>query len=150
MDVSLKTVWSDDAVPYQLMYALPGNIESLGQDFTFRTLDFAEVFGDQVVSIGMQYNFKDVLFNKLNIPVLEDLQLLLSAHLNAAWLTISDKTKALNKYLIPSNTIEFKSPFVEMGFSLGQMLLPLRFEFTWRLNNTNRNEFVFGINSVAF
>ncbi len=150
INVSLKSIWSNDALPYQLMYALPGNIQSLGQDFTFRTVDFADVYGDRVVTLGVKYNFKDALLDKLNVPVLEDLQLLLSVHLNAAWTSVSDKTVQLNSGIIPDDFTEYKRPMVELGFSLGQMLMPIQLEFTWRLNYREENTFVFGINSGVF
>lgn len=150
LDINIKTVWSNDALPYQFMYALPGNIETLGQDFTFRTLNFAEVYGDKVITAGLNYNFKDILFDKLNLPVIEDLQLLLGIHLNAAWSSISDNTIKLNYGLLPAHSVEYKKPLVELGFSIGQMLLPLRFEFTWRLSHFGNNNFMFGINSAAF
>lgn len=150
MNVKIQTIWADNAVPFQMMSALPGNIQSLGQDFTFRTLDFAEVFGDRVTTINVKYNFGDELFNRLNIPVLEDLQLLFSLHFNAAWTKISNQTKELNQNVLPTRIFEFKKPFYEIGFGIGQMLLPLQFEFTWKLNHRGKDDFVFGINSVAF
>ena len=150
VQIVIKNVWSPDALPYQMMYALPGNISSLGQKFTLRTLDFAEVFGDKVTMVGIEYNFLDELFTGLNIPFIEDLQLQLTTHFNAAWSSISDKTILLNKNTIVKPLIELKTPLMELGFAIGHIMLPLKFEFTWRLNHFNKTNFVFGINSAVF
>ncbi len=143
-------IWSNDALPYQMMNALPGNIPSLGQDNTYRTVDFAEVFGDKVFKLGLEYDFRDEFFNMFNLPVLEDLQLLFTTYFNAAWTSISDKSKELNKNLFVKEPTEFIKPLYEVGFSIGQVMIPLRVEFTWRLTHRKDNEFRFGINSVAF
>lgn len=148
--ISIKNIWSDGPIPYQYMHALPGNIQSLGQDYTFRTLDFAEVYGDKVTTLNLQYNTGDELFTGLNIPVLEDLQLKLSFHFNAAWSKITKRTRNWNRSILQDDVIEFKKPFYEIGFGIGQILLPLQFEFTWKLNHRGKDDFVFGINSVVF
>ncbi|MBN1301189.1 MAG: carboxypeptidase-like regulatory domain-containing protein [Melioribacteraceae bacterium] len=148
--INLVGNWSTGAVPYQMMTALAGNIQSLGKDNTFRTVDYSEVYGDNVITLGFNYNFGDELFTILDLPIIEDMQLLLGAHLNAGWTSISAESKMLNAGVIPEKPIEYTKPLVEIGFSLGQMLMPLRMEFTWKLNHFGKNNFVVGVNSAAF
>src|SRR4030042_4203932 len=64
-------IYSSGAVPYQMLYALPGNIESAGKDFTFRTLGLGEVIGDRAYAVILQHNFRDELFRALGIPILK-------------------------------------------------------------------------------
>lgn len=139
----LKGIYSDGPVPYQMMYSLPGNIESGGKAFSFRTLNIGEEFGDIGVVLMTQYNWNDELFRLLKIPYLKDWQLVLTTHFSAALLQISDKSKSI----LPHLFTEFKHPFYEIGFGIGQSLFPITLEFTWRLNYRGKNDFVIGLNT---
>lgn len=144
MRYEIKGVYSDGAVPYQMLYSLPGNIESSGKNFSFRTLQFGEVYGDRVATIALQHDFRDDLFRWLSIPGLKDLQLQLGGHFTIGWLDLSSETKEI----LPTGYIIIQHPYYEAGFSLGHILLPLKFEFTWRLNNPGFGDsFMFGINT---
>ena len=148
--IEAKGFYASDAIPYQLMTALPGNISPLGKDFTFRTVNIFSSLGDRVFTITSQYKFNDELFKILRIPFLKDSRLKLDAHFNIAWLNISDKSKNLNAVSFQNIYPQFIEPLYELGFGIGHQILPLKIEFTWRLNHTNENNFVIGINSVAF
>ncbi|GAB4127979.1 MAG: hypothetical protein Fur0015_01700 [Ignavibacteriales bacterium] len=149
VDINFNAFRSNSALPLQMLFALPGNIESAGKDFTFRTLRYAEVFADQTAIIGIKYDFNDYLFKLFNLPYIKDWQMLLSIHFNAAFADLSQKTISLNQNLFLKNPIEFKKPFYEIGFGLGQVLFPLKIEFTWKLNYFGKNNFVIGINSFV-
>ncbi len=148
--IEAKGFYASDAIPYQLMTALPGNISPLGKDYTFRTVNIFSSLGDRVFTITSQYKFNDELFKILRIPFLKDSRLKLDAHFNIAWLNISDKSKNLNTDSFQNIYPQFIEPLYELGFGIGHQILPLKIEFTWRLNHTNENSFVIGINSVAF
>ena len=152
MNFILSGIYSNGPVPFQMMYSLPGNIESVSQSFTMRTLSTGEVFGDRVLVLSIEHNFNDEIFRMLNISFLSDLQLNLNLHFNAAILEISPNSKNIFPAQLQSATpvsfIEFTHPFYEIGFGIGQALLPFRLEFTWKLNYFNGNNFVIGINSV--
>lgn len=144
-EFNITKVFSKGSVPFQVLHALPGNISSGGKNNSFRTLRIGEVFGDEVTTLFFKHNFKDYLFRLTQIPILKDLQLQLSTHFNVAFSTITDRSKSI----LISNYKEFKSPFYELGFSIGHILFPLNFEFTWKLNYRGKNNFVFGINTFA-
>ena len=143
LDYNLTGFYGKGIVPFQMMYALPGNISSGAKDFSFRTLGIGEYFGDEVIALNLEHNFNDELFRLLNVPVLEDMQLVFGVHFNAAYLKISEKSKGL----LPVDYDEFLNTFYEAGFSIGQTLLPVSFEFTWKLNHRGNSNFVFGINT---
>ncbi len=143
MRINLDAFYSTGSVPFQMMYALPGNIESSGKNFSFRTLRISEVFGDKVISFNIEHNFNDELFRLLGIPFLKDNQFTTSLHFNAALSSISDKSKNI----LPHSFTEFKHPFYEIGFGIGHVMIPLRLEFTWKLNYRGKNDFVIGINT---
>lgn len=145
---SLLGISSSNAVPFQMLYSLPGNIESASQTFTMRTLGTGEVFGDKSIYLSVENNLNDELFRLLGLKFLIDLQMNLSVHFNAAMITISNKSKnILPQNFINNSLIEFKKPFAEIGFGIGQQLFPLRIEFTWKLNYLGKNNFVIGINT---
>lgn len=145
---SLLGISSSNAVPFQMLYSLPGNIESASQTFTMRTLGMGEVFGDKSIYLSVENNLNDELFRLLGLKFLIDLQMNLSVHFNAAMITISNQSKnILPQNFINNSLIEFKKPFAEIGFGIGQQLFPLRIEFTWKLNYLGKNNFVIGINT---
>jgi len=136
---------SKGAVPIQIMKALPGNIESSGKNNTFRTLGVGEVFGDKTITAFVEYNFGTELWRLLNFTLLQDLQINLTAFVNAAYLDISQSSRAI----LSNDFKSFKNPFYESGFSIGHPLIPLRIEFTWKLNHRGSNNFVLGINTFV-
>lgn len=149
LEISAKGIYSSGSIPYQLMTALPGNITALGKDFTFRTIGIANYVGDRVYTITTQYRFNDELFKLLKIPLLKDARLRLDAHFNVAWLSITEVSKTLNSNSYSNIFPEFIEPLYEIGFGIGHILIPMKLEFTWRLNHREENGFVIAINSVA-
>ncbi|MCK9279993.1 MAG: DUF5686 and carboxypeptidase regulatory-like domain-containing protein [Melioribacteraceae bacterium] len=155
--INTNLLFSDGRVPIQMMRALAGNIESAGKNFTFRTLRIGEVFGDQVFSLNVEHNINDELFRFLSIPVLKDLQLLMSFHFNMGWSLISNMGKEYNRapfqdgFSNPSfnHPIEFKQPIMEVGFGIGQILIPMKMEFTWKLTHLGHNNFVISVNTIV-
>lgn len=142
----MNGISSEGNVPYQLLYALPGNIESSGKSFSFRTLKIGEIFGDRIFTFGTELNLGDKLFRFLSIPVIKDLQIQIGTHFNLAVAGISNRSKSI----LPVNDYKiFNHAFYEAGFSLGHILVPLKFEFTWKLNYRGNNNFVFGINTFV-
>ncbi|OGU37063.1 MAG: hypothetical protein A2068_03255 [Ignavibacteria bacterium GWB2_35_6b] len=146
LSYEINGITSEGNVPYQMLYALAGNIESSGKNFSFRTLKIGEVFGDKVFTFGAEQNFGDRLFRFLQIPVIKDMQLQFGAHFNMA---LSDISKGSKSILYVTDYKIFKHPFYEAGFSIGHILFPLKLEFTWKLNYRGENNFVFGINTFA-
>jgi hypothetical protein len=138
-------IFSTGAVPFQMLYALPGNISAAGKSNSFRTLRIGEVFGDNATALYLQHNFNDELFRVLNIPYLNKSRLQLKAHFNIAWSEVTNKSKEI----LFANFKIFPKPFYELGFGIGHILIPLTFEFTWKLNYRGYNNFVFGINTIA-
>ena len=150
LNFTLTGNYSNGSIPFQMMYALPGNIESIGQSYTMRTLSTGEVFGDRVFVVSIEHNFNDELYRFLHLNFLIDWQMNLSAHFNAAFVEISPKSKSLlpvDRYGNPYEITEFKTPFAEVGFGIGQSLFPFRLEFTWKLNYLGKNNFVIGLNA---
>ena len=148
-EIYVKSIYSNGAIPYQLMTALPGNITALGKDFTFRTVGITDYVGDRVYTITSQYKFNDEIFKLLRIPFIKDANLRLDAHFNVAWLSISKDSKTLNSKSYENIFPEFIEPLFEVGFGIGHVLLPMKLEFTWRLNHREAHSLVMAINSVS-
>lgn len=140
-----NTIFSNNSVPLQWLYSLPGNINASGKNNSFRTLRIGEVFGDKVTTLFLSHDFHDDLFRFSQIPILKDLQLQLTTYLNMAISDISNESKKI----LSTNYKKFEDPFYELGFSIGHILIPIKLEFTWKLNYRGKNNFVFGINTLA-
>ncbi|MCX6151000.1 MAG: DUF5686 family protein [Ignavibacteriales bacterium] len=140
------TNYSYGPVPSQMMYALPGNIDIVSKNWTFRTVGVGEYFGDRVTTLFIEHQFGDELFRLLRIPTIEDLELQLTGFFNVGWIDVSSESKNI----LPSVNKSFIKPLMEAGFSIGHVLFPLRLEFTWRLNYTEKNKFVIGLNTFIF
>lgn len=139
-------MYNDGTLPYQYLYALPGNINLLSTDYSFRTLNVNEIFGEKVFTLNLEHNFRDEIFKMLRIPVLKDIELTLSTFFNAAVTEMGEQSSAI----LPQNVRTFPKPFYEIGFGIGQVLLPLKIEFAWKLNYRGENNFRVGINSFVF
>lgn len=142
--IKVYGTYSNGSVPYQDLYAVPGNISTFSSPLTFRTLELNQILGDRVVTLNAEYDFRDEIFRLMNIPVIKRLEILLTVFFNAAFGDISSKS---NEILVnPIRT--FKNPFYELGFSIGQGLIPLSIEFGWKLNYRNGNNFRISLSSV--
>jgi|YelNatPaOPRAMG01_1025707.scaffolds.fasta_scaffold00662_6 hypothetical protein len=143
-------MYTKGKLPYQSLFALPGNIDLTAGDFTFRTLNLNEVLGDRVVEIFLQHEFGDEIFRALRLPYIKNWDLQLSTFCNAAYSNIGEGSKSI----LPKDqtgtifsTKIFSHPFYEAGFELGQALFPFKLDFTWRLNYRGENNFRIGVNT---
>ena len=139
--------YSDDAVPYQMLYALPGGINGINGDMSFRTVCFGEYFGGKAAIVNLNYNFYDDFFRIFPVPLLKNWNLQVSAFFNAGWMDMSEKSKEILPDL-PNTFRLLKQPLMEAGFGIGYMFLPIKLEFAWRLTHTNDNTFSVGINTA--
>jgi len=146
LNYSAKGIFSEGALPFQYMYNLPGNINAVSKDNSFRTLRIIESFGDRAATLHLMLNFGDEFFRLLNVPLLKEWNLLFTTHLNAGWVDLTDASK------VPAgiNRVNYSKPLIEAGFGIGHLLFPFRLEFTWRLTHWNDNGFVISINSFSF
>jgi hypothetical protein len=139
-------VYNKGKLPYQMMYALPGDINLMVHNYTFRTLGYNEVIGDRVVTLNLDYNFRSELFRLLNIPGLKDWDIQLNTFFNAAYSEVSSEAASI----LPNPVNTFKSPFYEIGFGLAHALIPVKIEFAWKLNHLGENNFRVGFNMFMF
>ena len=128
------------------MYALPGNINLVSKQYSFRTLRINEVAGENLVTLNIEHDFRTELFRMLNIPVLKDWEFTLNTFFNAAVTEIGRKSVAI----LPVEVKTFPHPFYEVGFSIGQGIIPFQLEFAWKLNYRGVNNFVISLNTFAF
>ena len=146
LNLKLFGVYNVGTLPYQDMFALPGNINLLSKSFTFRTLRIDEIFGERAATLNLDYNFRDELFKLFGVPGFKDWEITLNVFFNSAVTEIGSKSAAL----FPVEIKTFNKPFYEIGFGLGQGIIPLQLEFAWRLNHRGSNNFVISLNTFAF
>ncbi len=135
LNYKIYGMYNRGRLPLQMLYTLPGDINLLAQNYSFRTLEFNEITGDKVITLNLYYFLGNELFNLLNIPILKDSPFQLSTHFNAAFSDISSRSASI----LPRAVSTLKNPFYEVGFGLSHALLPVRIEFTWRLNHRNED-----------
>jgi hypothetical protein len=141
LSFEINGIYSDGPVPFQMQYALPGNISATGRNFTFRTVGVGAMFGDQALTINLQYNFRRELYRLIPISFVQNLSL--NTFFNAAWKNMSEKSAAI----MPIPYTILTQPLFETGFSVGYLSLPISLEFAWRLTQIDRGSFRFGINT---
>ena len=146
INLKLFGMYNVGTLPYQDMYALPGNINLLSKSYTFRTLRINEIFGERVATLNFEYNFRDELFKLFGIPGFKDWEITLNLFFNSAITEIGSESAAI----LPVEIKTFNKPFYEIGFGLGQGIIPLELEFAWKLNYRGSNNFVISINTFAF
>jgi hypothetical protein len=146
LNFRLYAMYNDGTVPYQVLYSLPGNIDYISKRFTFRTLKVNEILGENVVTLNLEHQFRDELFRMLNIPGLKNWEVTLNLFLNMALSTVEAKTEAI----LPTAVKEFPHPFYEIGFGLGQGIIPFQLEFAWKLNYRDGNNFRVSLNAFVF
>jgi len=147
-DLSVNAEYTDGALPLQYFYALPGNINALSKGKSFRTLDINEVYGDRVVTVCFDHDFKTELFYLSGIGFLKRMELQVNYFFNAAYTELGSKSAAIMDKLVKPKT--FPHPFYETGFSIGHALMPFQLEFAWKLNYRGDNNFKVNIRSVVF
>ncbi len=141
LNYKIYGMYNQGKLPLQMLYTLPGDINLLALNYSFRTLEINEVTGDRVVTLNLYYFLGNELFNLLKIPLLKDSPLQLSTHFNAAFTDISSESASI----LPRSVNTLRNPFYEIGFGLSHAILPVRVEFTWRLNHRNQdNDFRVG------
>ncbi len=146
LNMRIYTMYNEGTLPYQNMYALPGNINLASKNYTFRTLRINEVFGERLVTLNLEHNFGSELFRMLNTPLLKDWEFTLNTFLNVAVSEVGQKSAEL----IPIDLKTFPHPFYEIGFGIGQGIFPIQLEFAWKLNYRGSNNFVVSINTFVF
>ena len=142
LNLDLYLRLNDGTTPYQDLYSLPGNIDAAFNSPTFRTLNINEIVGDKIFTFNLTHDFRDELFRAMNIPGLKNWEIMLSLIFNAAFSDITPKTSTILTNPVKS----FTHPFYEIGFGVGQGLLPFKLEFMWKLNYRDGNNFRVGLN----
>ncbi len=147
LNLKIYAMYNDGALPYQEMYRIPGNINLVSKNYTFRTLKVNEVFGDRIFTINLEHEFRNELFKMLNVPGFKDWEITLNTFFNVAVSKIGNESAALKSIHIINS---FHKPFYEIGFGIGQGILPITLEFAWKLNYRGTNNFVVSLNTIAF
>jgi len=141
LSIDINGIYSNGPVPIQMQYALPGNISGTGRDLTFRTIGVGNVFGDQALTLNLEYNFRKEIYRLLPISFLQNLSL--NTFFNAAWKNVSDKSAAI----MPIAFSVLTKPLLETGFSFGYSSIPVSLELAWRLTHIDKGSFRIGFNT---
>lgn len=142
-----ETRIGSSGIPVQYFSSLPGIVNGLAKDYSFRNLKFAEYVGSKVYRGHFELNFKDKVFKNSLFSFLSWSDLFFSYSLSAGY------TSLRKKEILAFNSFNFqnrKKPFVETGFSLWHPLFPVKFEFFWSVFGDSKTKFSFNINSIVY
>lgn len=142
LNLNLYARLNEGTTPYQDLYSVPGNIDVVFNSQTFRTLNINEIVGDKILTLNITHDFRDEIFRMMNIPGLRNWEIMLSLIFNAAIADITPESASI----LTNQVKSFKHPFYEIGFGVGQGLLPFKVEFMWKLNYRDGNNFRVGLN----
>lgn len=140
LNFKIYGMYNNGSIAYQDLYSLPGNINSISNSLTFRTLNVNEIIGDRILSVNLEHDFRSEVFRY--VPLLNKFELTLSIFLNSAVTDISNESNSI----LPVPVKSFKHPFYEIGFGIGQAVFPFKLEFSWKLNHRDENNFRVGFN----
>lgn len=140
LNFKIYGMYNNGSIAYQDLYSLPGNINSISNSLTFRTLNVNEIIGDRVLSVNLEHDFRSEVFRY--VPLIRKLELTLTMFINSALTDISDESNSI----LPVPVKSFKFPFYEIGFGIGQAVFPFKLEFSWKLNHRDENNFRIGFN----
>lgn len=135
---------TEGGMPLQMLYSLPGNINGTAQNQTFRTLDLGEYNGDRGWMVFVDQNLGNLPFRLLGISALKKLNVQFNAFLNAGMIEYDKETSGL----YPWGIKRLSSPLYEAGFGVSTQLIPIRFDFGWRVTHTEERPFRIGLNTV--
>jgi Family of unknown function (DUF5686)/CarboxypepD_reg-like domain len=148
LDFKLFGMYNFNKLPYQMFYSIPGSIDFLFNNLSFRTFNMDEIIGDRVVTLNLQHDWGNNIFKWLHIPLLKDSDLQLNTFLNSAFSDISKESLSI---ISPDTLVKtFKHPFYEIGFGIYHILFPIELDFAWKLNYRGVNNFRIGISSFLY
>lgn len=141
----LNGFYSNGGVPFQFLTPAAGNINWDARENTFRTLNIYSAAGDRGYTAFLNYDMGDVLFRMSGIPFINKAELQLGTFLNSGLFVQNPESKLLKNTLDVGELIK---PFYEAGFSIGHVVVPIQFEFAWKLNYRGKENFRISIVSL--
>ena len=141
------------SVPYPMLKLHAGNETFLLDRDSFACMDYYEFASDRWVSGYYEHNFNGLVLGK--IPLLKKLDLREIATVRCAWGTLSPANSGENAYFqLPMKTSSLeKTPYVEAGVGISNILRIFRVDAFWRLTNKTETSRNFSVNiglDVAF
>ena len=134
-------------VPYPLLKLHEGNNSFFYDKNAFACMDYYEFASDTWASLIWEHNFNGFFLGK--IPLLRKLQWREVVVLRTAWGTLSkanDGTRSLGSesqatLLFPEGMTSLKTPYIETGVGITNILRLLRVDIAWRLTHVKRSPF---------
>lgn len=129
---AISTGFTGGDLPVQNRYLLPGNINLVSRENTFRTLPPGNYSSEKQVAIFLEHNLRDELFLASGVSWLQKSEIQLTHYLNAGWSENKD------------NSAQFRTPLIETGFLLSHIVVPIKLDIGFRLTHINENAFRIG------
>ena len=132
-------------VPYPLLES-PLSIQGLWfNSYNFDLVRQMEFLADSYVSARLRYNTNGLIFN--NIPYIKKLNLRETAFVNFAWGKLDSKH---NSVLTLPPTSDLRTPYVEVGVGITNILRVLSVESVWRVTYRNTPKSNWGIRAKIY
>lgn len=143
LNFTLNGTYTDGTVPYQNLFVLPGNLEFISSENTFRTLRLYDAVGDRVFTGFFNWRTNSELFRLIGIDFLRKLEIEITPYLNYGIISLSNESKNISPHAVKT----FDTPLIETGFTLSKVMFPISLDFGWRLTHRQENSFMITINS---
>jgi hypothetical protein len=124
--------WIFGDVPWPLLHHPSANPLIFNNSNSFNLLNFMEFASDRYVALHLEHHFDGLLFNI--IPWFNKLKLR-EVVFARAYYGGNSTTNPSDTYMPPLGTATTKTPYVEVGFGIENILKVASINFTWRVTN---------------
>lgn len=154
---TIQAGYTPSTLPFPSLYAHLGNQSWFYVQNAYNLMNFYEYISDQYVSLRYEHNFEGLLFNRL--PAIKKLKWRTLATANILFGTVSDANIQFNPDFkvganVESGTIsvlDWKKPYIEVGYGIENVFKFFRIQATHRLSYTNQpGVSKFGIKASAY
>lgn len=136
LDGYLRLGYASGQLPPQRVFDLFGSTSGISREGFLRTIGVKEFAGDRAASLLLEHNFGSVFFRALGAPLMQNVDMVLTG--GAAWTALSGESRVLQTVPLDTN----RNILGEVGFGLGRLLTFFRLDFSWRLTEKSRKNFV--------
>ncbi len=123
-------------VPFPLLYLHPGNETIFSELYTFNNMNIYEFASDKYLNVFIDHHFNGLIFNK--IPLLRKTKAREFVTARGLFGMLSDTNKT--EFQFPSDFNSARSPYLEVGVGIENILNFIQIEAVWRVTHTSNPE----------
>ncbi|MCX6826125.1 MAG: DUF5686 family protein [candidate division Zixibacteria bacterium] len=132
---------SEKNLPPQRYFTLDCAVGIFYDALAFKTMGEQNYAGNRAMAVYFKHDFGTLLFLKSGLPLIKKIPFSLSVYGGAFW------TDFRNHSIQPGDELMAvaRKPYREIGFSIGNLPMLLRLNFTWQLSHYSTSHFAFNL-----